>query len=75
MLVVWLLLVWRMGVSMLDYRDNGEISFILQMPVWWGYARVDAAGGGRLRGLSLAAAGVAWPGQPACRFRMAGAEH
>jgi len=38
MLGVWLLLVWRMGVAMLDYRDNGEVSFILQMPVWWGYA-------------------------------------
>ncbi len=38
MLVVWVLLVWRMGIAMLDYRDNGEVSFILQMPVWWGYA-------------------------------------
>ena len=38
MLVVWLLLIWRMGVAMLDYKDNGEVSFILQMPVWWGYA-------------------------------------
>jgi len=38
MLVVWVLLVWRMGVSMLDYRENAEVSFILQMPVWWGYA-------------------------------------
>jgi len=38
MLAVWLLLVWRMGVAMLDYRANGETSFILQMPVWWGYA-------------------------------------
>lgn len=38
MLVVWALLVWRMGIAMLDYRDNGEVSFILQMPVWWGYA-------------------------------------
>jgi hypothetical protein len=27
-----------MGVSMLEYRANGEVSFILQMPVWWGYA-------------------------------------
>ena len=27
-----------MGVGMLGYRDNGEVSFILQMPVWWGYA-------------------------------------
>ncbi len=38
MLIVWLLLVWRMGISMEDYRENGEVSFILQMPVWWGYA-------------------------------------
>jgi hypothetical protein len=27
-----------MGVAMLDYRDNGEVTFILQFPVWWGYA-------------------------------------
>ena len=38
MLAVWLLLTWRMGVAMQDYRANGEVSFILQMPVWWGYA-------------------------------------
>lgn len=38
MLVVWTLLVWRMGVAMEDYRANREVSFILQMPVWWGYA-------------------------------------
>ncbi len=38
MLVVWLLLVWRMADAMLGYRENGEVSFILQMPVWWGYA-------------------------------------
>ena len=38
MLALWLLLVWRMGVAMLDYRDNGEVTFILQFPVWWGYA-------------------------------------
>jgi len=38
MLLVWVLLVWRMGVAMMDYRDNGEVSFILQLPVWWGYA-------------------------------------
>jgi TRAP-type C4-dicarboxylate transport system permease small subunit len=36
--VVWVLLTWRMGVAMLDYRANGETSFILGMPVWWGYA-------------------------------------
>ena len=38
MLAVWLLLVWRMGVAMLEYRANDEVSFILQMPAWWGYA-------------------------------------
>jgi TRAP-type C4-dicarboxylate transport system permease small subunit len=38
MLALWLLLVWRMSVAMLDYRDNGEVTFILQFPVWWGYA-------------------------------------
>ena len=38
MLVLWALLVWRMGVAMLEYRDNGEVTFILQMKVWWGYA-------------------------------------
>jgi TRAP-type C4-dicarboxylate transport system permease small subunit len=38
MLVVWALLVWRMAVAMLEYRANGETTFILHMPVWWGYA-------------------------------------
>jgi TRAP-type C4-dicarboxylate transport system permease small subunit len=37
-LVVWCLLIWRMGLAMLEYRENNEVSFILQMPVWWGYA-------------------------------------
>lgn len=38
MFVVWLLLVWRMGIVTAEYRANAEVSFILQMPVWWGYA-------------------------------------
>jgi TRAP-type C4-dicarboxylate transport system permease small subunit len=38
MLVVWVLLVWRMAVCTEDYRANGEVTFILQFPVWWGYA-------------------------------------
>ncbi len=38
MLGLWVLLTWRMGVAMLDYRANGEVTFILQFPVWWGYA-------------------------------------
>jgi TRAP-type C4-dicarboxylate transport system permease small subunit len=47
MLAVWGLLVWRMGVAMLDYRGNQEVTFILQFPVWWGYAvaMVPAVGG------------------------------
>ncbi len=38
MLIVWLLLIWRMWVGMMEYHENQEVSFILQMPVWWGYA-------------------------------------
>jgi TRAP-type C4-dicarboxylate transport system permease small subunit len=38
MLAVWLLLVWRMAVMAAEYRANAEVTFILQMPVWWGYA-------------------------------------
>lgn len=38
MLGIWVLLTWRMAHGMADYRDNGETSFILHMPVWWGYA-------------------------------------
>jgi TRAP-type C4-dicarboxylate transport system permease small subunit len=38
MLLVWVLLTWRLGVGMLDYRASGEVGFILQMPTWWGYA-------------------------------------
>ena len=38
MLAVWVLLVWRMTLALHDYYRNGEVSFILQMPVWWGYA-------------------------------------
>lgn len=38
MLGCWVLLVWRMAVGLADYHENGEVSFILQMPVWWGWA-------------------------------------
>ncbi len=38
MLAVWVLLTWRMGVAMQDYRAGGDTSFILRMPLWWGYA-------------------------------------
>ncbi|HPK31183.1 TRAP transporter small permease [Ottowia sp.] len=35
---VWVLLTWRMAYGLQDYYENGETSFILHMPVWWGYA-------------------------------------
>lgn len=38
MLALWSVLIWRMGIAMADYRANAEVSFILQTPVWWGYA-------------------------------------
>lgn len=38
MLFVWVLLTWRMSIAMMDYRANGEATFILGMPVWFGYA-------------------------------------
>lgn len=38
MLVLWVILVWRMGLAMAEYRRNAEVSFTLQIPVWWGYA-------------------------------------
>ena len=44
MLLVWMLLIWRMGVATLDYYDNGETSFILLLPVWYGYALAMCAG-------------------------------
>jgi hypothetical protein len=36
-----------MAIATGDYRENGEVTFILQMPVWWGYAAslVPALGG------------------------------
>ncbi len=44
MLGLWLLLVWRTGVATLEYFDNGETSFILHMPVWFGYAAAMVPG-------------------------------
>ena len=55
MLAVWLMLVWRMAIALQDYYGNGEVSFILQMPVWWGYAAsmVPALAGCVVYGLRL----------------------
>lgn len=38
MLLIWVLLTWRMGIATVDYRASDETTFILRMPVWWGYA-------------------------------------
>ena len=37
MLAVWVLLVWRMGVQWLEHRESGETTFVLLMPLWYGY--------------------------------------
>lgn len=38
MLLLWVALIWRMAAGLHAYRNNAEVSFILQWPVWWGYA-------------------------------------
>jgi TRAP-type C4-dicarboxylate transport system permease small subunit len=38
MLAVWLLLSWRLWVGLMDKYANHETTFILQMPLWWGFA-------------------------------------
>lgn len=32
------LIAWRLWAGMLDKMNYGETTFILQFPVWWGYA-------------------------------------
>lgn len=34
MALVWLLLSWRLVLATGDFYDNGEVTFILQMPLW-----------------------------------------
>lgn len=38
MFTVWVLITWRTSVAMMEYKANGESTFILGMPVWFGYA-------------------------------------
>ena len=38
MLFAWCILIWRMGVATLEHMDTGETTFVLLMPLWWGYA-------------------------------------
>ncbi len=35
---VTFLIAWRLWIGMLEKRDYGEITFILQIPIWWGMA-------------------------------------
>ncbi|HEX2257326.1 MAG TPA: TRAP transporter small permease subunit, partial [Afifellaceae bacterium] len=32
------LIAWRLGLGLQDKKLYGETTFILQLPVWWGYA-------------------------------------
>lgn len=43
MALVFVLITWRLWVGMFDKVANGEITFILQYPVWWGFAVCAAA--------------------------------
>lgn len=38
MLAIALLLAWRHWLGTVDKYNYGEITFILQFPLWWGYA-------------------------------------
>lgn len=38
MLAIWVLLSWRMGIATVEHQASGETTFILGMPLWWGYA-------------------------------------
>ncbi len=38
MLLVWLVLTWRLAISVGDKFREHETSFILAIPVWWAYA-------------------------------------
>ena len=38
MLAVWLLLSWRLWAGLVDKYNNQETTFILQLPLWWGFA-------------------------------------
>jgi TRAP-type C4-dicarboxylate transport system permease small subunit len=38
MLAIWLLLTWRLWEGLMDKLNNQETTFILQIPLWWGFA-------------------------------------
>jgi len=40
---VMAIITWRVYAGTLNKRDYGETSFLLEFPVWWGFAAVTAA--------------------------------
>ncbi len=66
MLLVWLVLTWRLWEGTLEKRAYLETTFILQMPVWWGYALcLLGAGVGCLAYLARAAVHFGLAHEPA----------
>ena len=35
MLVLWGVIAWRTSLAALEFKANGELTFILQFPLWW----------------------------------------
>ncbi len=35
MLALWVVIAWRTSVAALEYRQNGELTYVLQFPIWW----------------------------------------
>jgi TRAP-type C4-dicarboxylate transport system permease small subunit len=44
MLLVWLMLTWKLWDGLVEKKEYMETTFILQMPIWWGYALCFAGG-------------------------------
>lgn len=42
MTIVFVVIAWRLWVGMMDKVRYGETTFILQYPVWWGFAAAMA---------------------------------
>ena len=42
--VVITIIIWHTGVGLGDKYRNGQLTFILQMPVWWTYAAAMVGG-------------------------------
>jgi TRAP-type C4-dicarboxylate transport system permease small subunit len=42
--VVIAIIIWRTGIGLGDKYRNGQLTFILQMPVWWTYAAAMVGG-------------------------------